>query len=117
MDNMTTAKWLTALWALTILPNGAQAGDSLTAAEIRKLVPGTYHVSVADSVSATAIFTKGGGISVTTNKGENDTGRWSLSGNKMCVVFKHLLDHKANCSALTVEGKAIHGNGFTARRK
>ena len=94
----------------------ATAADKLTAPEIRKLLTGTYHVSVADSVSAIAVFTSGGGISVTTNKGEKDTGRWSFSGNKVCVQFKHLLDHKNNCSSLVNDGGAIRGNGFTARR-
>lgn len=94
----------------------ATAADKLTAAEIRKLLTGTYHVSVADSVTAIAVFTPGGGISVVTNKGEKDTGRWSFSGNKVCVQFKHLLDHKKNCSSLVNDGGAIRGNGFTARR-
>jgi hypothetical protein len=94
----------------------AYAADKLTAAEIRKLLTGTYHVSVADSVTAIAVFSPGGGISVVTNKGEKDTGRWSFSGNKVCVQFKHLLDHKSNCSSLVNDGGAIRGNGFTARR-
>jgi hypothetical protein len=94
----------------------ATAADKLTAAEIRKLLTGTYHVSVADSVTAVAVFTPGGGISVVTNKGEKDTGHWSFSGNKVCVQFKHLLDHKSNCSSLVNDGGAIRGNGFTARR-
>jgi hypothetical protein len=92
------------------------AADKLTPAEIRKLLTGTYHVSVADSVTAVAVFTPGGGISVVTNKGEKDTGRWSFSGNKICVQFKHLLDHKNSCSSLMSDGGAIRGNGFTARR-
>jgi hypothetical protein len=94
----------------------ARAGDPLSAAEIKKIARGTYSVSVADSVKATAKLTPGGGISVTTSKGEHDTGRWSISGNKICVQFKHLLDHKPNCSALTNENGIIHGNGFSARR-
>jgi hypothetical protein len=94
----------------------ATAADKLTASEIRKLLTGTYHVSVADSVSAIAVFTPGGGISVVTNKGEKDTGRWSFAGNKICVQFKHLLDHKNSCSSLVNDGGAIRGNGFTARR-
>lgn len=94
----------------------AYAGEKLTTSEIRKLLIGTYHVSVADSVTAIAVFTPGGGISVVTNKGEKDTGRWSFSGNKVCVQFKRLLDHKSNCSSLVNDGGAIRGNGFTARR-
>ena len=94
----------------------ASAAEKLTAAEIRKLLIGTYHVSVADSVTAIAVFSPGGAISVVTNKGEKDTGRWSFSGNKVCVQFKRLLDHRNNCSSLMSDGDAIRGNGFTARR-
>ena len=95
--------------------SSARADATLSAAEIRKLAPATYHVSVADSVSATVTLATGGGIVVDTNKGEHDTGRWSVSGNKVCVVFKHLLGHNKQCSTLTRDGTAIRGNGFTAR--
>ena len=94
----------------------AHAGEKLAASEIRKIVPGTYNVSVADSVSAVAVLTAGGSISIVTNKGEKDSGRWSISGNKICVKFKHLLDRQFQCSSLTLDGPAIRGNGFTARR-
>ena len=94
----------------------ASAADKLSGADIRKLMTGTFNVSVADSVSAVAVFSAGGGISITTNKGEKDTGRWSISGNKLCVKFKRLLDRETKCSSLMNEGGAIRGTGFTARR-
>jgi hypothetical protein len=110
MKNLCAVSFLFASYAT------ASAADKLTGAEIRKLVPATYRVSVADSVSAIAVLSAGGGISVVTNKGEKDTGRWRISGDKICVQFRHLLDHKNSCSSLTNESGAIHGNGFTARR-
>ena len=109
-------KFISAVFFAAACIASATAADKLTAAQIRKLLNGTYHVSVADSVTAVAVFTAGGGISVVTNKGEKDTGRWSFSGNKICVQFKHLLDHKNSCSSLMSDGGAIRGNGFTARR-
>ncbi len=109
-------KFLSVLCFVCAFIAPATAANKLTPAEIRKLLIGTYHVSVADSVSAIAVFTPGGRISVVTNKGEKDTGRWSFSGNKVCVQFKRLLDHKNNCSSLMNDGGAIRGNGFTARR-
>jgi hypothetical protein len=111
-----TLKFLGLAFFVNVSIGTAYAADKLTAAEIRKLLTGTYNVSVADSVTAIAVFSPGGGISVVTNKGEKDTGRWSFSGNKVCVQFKHLLDHKSNCSSLVNDGGAIRGNGFTARR-
>ncbi len=110
-------KFLAVICIVSTCVSDASAQDKLTAAQIRKILPGTYNVSVADSVTAVAVISPGGSISVVTNKGEKDTGRWSISGNKVCVQFKHLLDHKSNCSTLIDEGWAIRGNGFTARRK
>ena len=109
-------KFISAVFIACACITTATAADKLSAAEIRKLLSGTYHVSVADSVTAVAVFTSGNGIAVTTNKGEKDTGRWSISGNKVCVQFKHMLDHKNSCSSLVNDGGAIRGNGFTARR-
>ncbi len=102
---------------LLFMPGNARAGDPLSPADLKKLAPATYNVSVAESVKAIVKLTGGGGISVATNKGERDTGRWSIQGNKLCVVFKHLLDHKPNCSTLTNENGMIHGDGFSARRR
>ena len=109
-------KFLIPLFLSQVFIVNVFAGDRLTAAEIRKLMPGTFSVGVADSVSAIAVLSAGGGISINTNKGEKDTGRWSISGDKICVKFKHLLDRQTKCSSLTNDGGAIRGNGFTARR-
>lgn len=110
-------KLLLLVWLANTCITFASAEEKLTATEIRKLLIGSYRISVADSVSAIAVFTASGGISVTTSKGEKDSGRWSISGNKMCVQFKHLLDRQNKCSSLTNDNGAIRGNGFTARRK
>jgi len=101
---------------LSLMIAGPAWADPLSAADIRKLAPATYRVSVADSVKATVILKSGGGISVATNKGERDTGRWSVAGDKICVQFRHLLDHKPHCSYLRTENGVVHGDGFSARR-
>ncbi|MDE2384252.1 MAG: hypothetical protein KGO53_06505 [Alphaproteobacteria bacterium] len=89
--------------------------DPMSADEIKKLAPGTYNVSVADSVRARVVLTAKGGISVTTDKGEKDSGHWTVNGTKACVLFKHLLDHKPYCSTLTRDGSMLRGDGFTIR--
>ena len=101
---------------LTFMLAGTAMAEPMSAAEIKKLVPGNYSLSVADSVKASARLKRGGGLFVSTDRGERDSGHWSIAGNKMCVVFKHLLDHKTHCSALTYDNGMIRGDGFTARR-
>jgi hypothetical protein len=107
------------LFLATAALSGVFAGhawaDPLSAADIKKLAPGTYNVSVADSVKALVVLKAGGGISVSTNKGEKDTGHWTVSGTKACVLFKHLLNHKPYCSTLTRDGNMLRGDGFTIR--
>jgi hypothetical protein len=92
----------------------AQA-ETLSPADIKKLAPGTYNVSVADSVRVRAVLTAKGGISVTTDKGEKDSGRWWLQGSKACVQFKKLLDKKPFCSSLSRDGNMLRGDSFTIR--
>ena len=105
------------LFSALVLAAGSAQADTMEGSEIRKLFPGTYHVSVADNLSLTVVFTKGGGVSAVTNKGDKDSGRWSVSGDKLCVVFRRWLDHNTHCSKLTETASGIHGDGFTVRPK
>ena len=100
---------------LSFVVAGQAMADPMSAAEIKTLAPGTYNVSVADSVKALVVLKAGGGVSVSTNKGEKDTGHWTVSGTNACVLFKHLLNHKLYCSTLTRDGNMLRGDGFTIR--
>ncbi len=95
--------------------NTAQA-DTMGAAELRKLAPGTFHVSVANKVKLTVVLKANGAVSGTTDKGDHDTGRWSIRGDKFCVVFKRWLDHKLQCESLIDEGYQWRGSVFTIKR-
>lgn len=93
----------------------ALADGGLSAAEIRKLIPGRYHAEAAPGVSVDVTLSAGGAISGVSNKGDKDSGRWSISGDKICVVFKHWLDHQKHCSGLSHENGQIKGEGFYAK--
>jgi hypothetical protein len=101
--------------ALSLFVGGHAWAEAMSAADIKKLSPGSYNVSVADSVKARVVLTAKGGISVATDKGEKDSGKWWLAGQKACVQFKKLLDHKPYCSTLTRDGSMLRGDGFTIR--
>ena len=105
-----------AIFGSLVAFSSVAVADTMSAAEIRKLAPGTYHVSVADSVKAVVVLKTNGSLTLTTDKGEKDTGRWSVSGDKFCVVFKHLLDHKQHCSPMTRDGNLLRGDGLTAHQ-
>ena len=94
----------------------AMAEEPLTAADLHKLLPGTYHFSVADSVKLVATLGGNGRISATTDKGDHDTGRWRIKGDKICVVFKRWLDRQTHCEGLRNDNGLLRGNGFTIRR-
>ena len=107
---------LTPILSFSLAGAGAAKADQLTSAELRKLVPGHYHVSVADNVKLDVRLLAGGGIAATTDKGDHDTGRWSIANDKMCVVFKRWLDHQTHCQAIRLESGLLRGDGFTIRR-
>ena len=97
-------------------PNAAWADGPLSGSDIRKLFPGTFHVEVAPTVSLEVIVSNGGRISGTTNKGDHDSGRWRVVGDKICVTFKRWLDHHERCSGLAYVNAQIKGEGFYAKR-
>ena len=109
-------KILAVLFAIFTASIESAVADTLSAAELRKLAPGKYHVSVADNVKLEVRLSAGGGISATTDKGDHDTGRWSIVNDKLCVTFKRWLDRQRHCQDLTAEGSILRGNGFTIRR-
>ena len=113
---ITGRQLLVTTLTVTLAATNAAKADPLSAADLRKLAPGQYHVSIADNVKLEVKLSANGAISATTNKGDHDVGRWSINNDKMCVVFKRWLDHKSHCQALSIENGLIRGNGFTVRR-
>lgn len=97
-------------------PAVAWADGPLAAADIRKLFPGSFYVEVAPTVNLEVTFSGRGKVSGTTNKGDQDSGRWRLVGDKICVTFKRWLDHHERCSSLAFANAQIKGNGFYAKR-
>jgi hypothetical protein len=93
----------------------AHADGNLTADELKKLIPGRYHAEAAPGVTVDVTLSKGGAISGVTNKGDKDSGRWSIAGDKICVLFKHWLDHQKHCSSLSHENGQLKGEGFYAK--
>lgn len=94
----------------------AHADGPMSAAELKKLAPGTYHVAVA-TVSMDVNLATNGKISGATSKGDKDQGRWRIVGDRICVTFKRWLDHKEKCDRLSQAGTEIKGGAFSAWKR
>ena len=103
-------------FAALSLATAAHADGLMTGAEVQQLAPGHYHV-VAPGVTIEVDLGLHGKISVVTSKGERDKGHWRLAGDRFCVKFTKLLDHKENCELLNRAGDQIKGNVLTATRR
>ncbi len=69
----------------------------LTKAELVRLFPGKF-VAVVNRAVSLKISAKGNGVLVGQMAGASDYGRWSLKGDKLCVVWSSWLDGKVSCS-------------------
>jgi hypothetical protein len=92
----------------------AARAETLTNAALKKLFPGNYTVQIFGSFPLTVQMSAGGGIKGVA-KGKNDTGRWSIEGNRLCIAWNTWTKGKKNCSTLKRDGKILRGTGFTMR--
>jgi hypothetical protein len=89
----------------------AEAG-SLGKGEVTKLFPGQFEAKVKGyRVAFTG--TKGGTLSGSAY-GQQDKGRWYMSGSALCVVWNKWTKGKAHCGEITRQGGwfvAVNGEG------
>jgi hypothetical protein len=95
--------------------NSAMAGDKLGAADIKRLVPGRFLVTLSNTVNLTVVMRANGTVSGST-KGDADSGRWMLDGSRLCIGFNKWLGGNTRCSSLVNAGGYYQGSGFTFRR-
>ena len=91
------------------------AGEILTSADLKHMVPGRYQVTLLGTVSMTITMRPNGTVLGSTNSSK-DSGRWNLSGNKLCIAWNRWLGGQARCSGLTAQSGYFQGNGFTFKR-
>lgn len=91
------------------------AGETLSQTQLRSLFPGSFY-AIVKGVVALKITASGNGKLVGTYKDKKDTGRWSLSGSKLCIVWTTWDDGKSNCSTVVADGGWYHGSGVRFRK-
>jgi hypothetical protein len=83
---------------MTLAAGGAQAG-SLGGNDIARIFPGQFEAKV----KGYRVFfsgTKGGRLAGEAY-GQQDSGRWYVSGSSLCVVFKKWTKGEAKCGAIS----------------
>jgi hypothetical protein len=88
----------------------AQAQD-LTSKDLRNLFPGNYSVVIYNIFTVQVTMGKNGELNGL-SRGKRDTGRWSIEGNKFCLLWKSWTKGKKGCSTLKRDGGYIKGDGF-----
>jgi len=107
----------TGIAALTLffaLGNGAFAGGQLGPAELKRLVPGRYLVTLSNAVNLTVVMRANGTVSGST-KSDADSGHWVLDGSRLCIGFTKWLGGNTHCSSLVSQAGYYQGSGFIFR--
>ena len=96
---------------LSALAVPAMATDVLNAVQIKKFVPGRAKAKISGS-TVVIRASKSGKLSATWG-GENDTGRWHVSGDQLCIKFHNWLSGGTHCSKVARKGNSYRVVGVT----
>lgn len=99
------------------LASNALAGDKpiLSQTELRQLFPGNFTAVVNGAVTV-LIMAKSNGTMIGQMTGKQDSGRWSVAGGKLCIVWSTWLNGKASCSSVKSGDGWYLGNGVKFRK-
>ena len=100
-----------------VLTSNALAADKpiLSQTELAQLFPGNFTAVVNGAVTV-KILAKRNGTMIGQMTGKQDSGRWSVSGGKLCIVWSTWLNGKASCSSVKSGGGWYLGNGVKFRK-
>lgn len=110
-------KMIFAGFLVAFMATGSMAGDKpvLSQTELRKLFPGNFTAVVNGAVTL-KISAKSNGTIIGQMTGKQDSGRWSVAGGKLCIVWSTWLDGKASCSSVKSGDGWYVGNGVKFRK-
>ena len=80
----------------------ASAGEALSTGAIKKLFPGQFH-AVVKGYKVTFTARRDGSL-VGRYLSSKDTGRWSISRGRLCIMLKDWMDGKTSCSRVVQNG-------------
>jgi hypothetical protein len=97
-----------ALCALVLMSGPGEAASRLSAAELRALAPGVYVGSWKGKLQLHLTLKQNGTVSGTVN-GRYHAGKWYVSGQNLCLVFRILVFEKTKCGAISRQGPWLVG--------
>ncbi len=96
---MTVVKTIAVTLVLgAMLAAPVSAGERLSTRAIKQLFPGQFHAVVR---GYKVVFTaKRDGSLIGKYLASKDTGRWSVSRGRLCIMLKDWMDGKTSCSSV-----------------
>ena len=95
--------------------NSAFADDTLTQNELRRLFPGNFDAVVYGILEVKIIAHQNGQLEGLFS-GKKDTGRWSVSNGRLCIMLSRWTEGKASCSPVVASAGWYLGNGVKFRK-
>jgi hypothetical protein len=95
--------------------NTAFAGDTLSQSELRRLFPGSFD-AVVYGILQVKIVAHGNGQLIGLFSGKKDTGRWSVSNGRLCIMLSRWTDGKSSCSPVVASNGWYRGNGVRFKK-
>ena len=101
--------------AMSACSSVALAGEALTARDILRLTPGTFHAVVKGKFEVTVTLTRDG-RAVGRVPGHEDKGRWTVRGDELCIVMPTWTRGRVECSLVIAEEGWYRGRNVAFRR-
>ena len=117
-DNIVVRSFLTLAVASLIglfSFNSAFAEDVLTQNELRRLFPGNFDAVVYGMLEVKIIAHQNGQLEGLFS-GKRDTGRWSVSNGRLCIMLSRWTDGKSSCSEVVASNGWYRGNGVRFKK-
>jgi hypothetical protein len=86
----------------------------ISRAELAKLFPGSFH-AVANGM-VIRITARGNGTLSGQMQNLKDSGRWTLSGGRLCITWNKWLNGRTACSMVVADNGWYRGNGVKFRK-
>jgi len=96
--------------------NTASADSALSQSELRRLFPGNFD-AVVYGILDVKIVAHGNGELVGLFSGKKDTGRWSITNDRLCIMLSRWTDGKSSCSQVVASDGWYRGNGVRFKKQ
>jgi hypothetical protein len=93
----------------------ASADEPMTAQEILRLAPGTFHAVVKGKFQLVVTLSRDG-AAVGKIPGQEDRGRWTVRDNQLCIVLPTWTNGKVECSRVVADNGWYRGRNVSFRK-